>query len=57
MGSTGRPLVSLPAVAVFTGLIGLGLGLTSRRLLGDYFAIVTLFFLQAFLVFTNTANP
>jgi ABC-type branched-subunit amino acid transport system permease subunit len=24
---------------------------------GDYFAIVTLFFLQAFLVFTNTANP
>ena len=31
-------LVSLPAVAVFTGLIGLGLGLTSRRLIGDYFA-------------------
>jgi branched-chain amino acid transport system permease protein len=50
-------LASLPAVAVFTGLIGLGLGLTSRRLVGDYFAIVTLFFLQAFLVFTNTANP
>jgi branched-chain amino acid transport system permease protein len=50
-------LVSLPAVMVFTGLIGLGLGLTSRRLVGDYFAIVTLFFLQAFLVFTNTANP
>jgi branched-chain amino acid transport system permease protein len=50
-------LVSLPAVMVFTGLIGLLLGLTSRRLLGDYFAIVTLFFLQAFLVFTNTANP
>jgi len=50
-------LASLPAVTVFTGLIGLGLGLTSRRLIGDYFAIVTLFFLQAFLVFTNTANP
>jgi branched-chain amino acid transport system permease protein len=50
-------LASLPAVAVFTGLIGLGLGFTSRRLIGDYFAIVTLFFLQAFLVFTNTANP
>ena len=50
-------LASLPAVMVFTGLIGLGLGLTSRRLVGDYFAIVTLFFLQAFLVFTNTANP
>jgi len=50
-------LVALPAVAAFTGLIGLLLGLTSRRLVGDYFAIVTLFFLQAFLVFTNTANP
>ena len=50
-------LASLPAVTVFTGLIGLGLGFTSRRLVGDYFAIVTLFFLQAFLVFTNTANP
>jgi branched-chain amino acid transport system permease protein len=50
-------LASLPAVTVFTALIGLGLGLTSRRLVGDYFAIVTLFFLQAFLVFTNTANP
>jgi branched-chain amino acid transport system permease protein len=50
-------LVSLPAVAAFTALIGLGLGMTSRRLIGDYFAIVTLFFLQAFLVFTNTANP
>jgi len=50
-------LASLPAVMVFTALIGLGLGLTSRRLVGDYFAIVTLFFLQAFLVFTNTANP
>jgi branched-chain amino acid transport system permease protein len=50
-------LASLPALTVFTGLIGLGLGFTSRRLVGDYFAIVTLFFLQAFLVFTNTANP
>ncbi len=50
-------LASLPAVTVFTALIGLGLGLTSRRLVGDYFAIVTLFFLQAFLTFTNTANP
>jgi branched-chain amino acid transport system permease protein len=50
-------LASLPALTVFTALIGLGLGLTSRRLVGDYFAIVTLFFLQAFLVFTNTANP
>jgi branched-chain amino acid transport system permease protein len=50
-------LASLAAVTVFTALIGLGLGFTSRRLVGDYFAIVTLFFLQAFLVFTNTADP
>lgn len=50
-------LATLPAVMVFTGLVGLLLGLSSRRLIGDYFAIVTLFFLQAFLVFTNTANP
>ena len=33
------------------------LGFSSRRLLGDYLAIVTLFFAQAFLAFTNTANP
>ena len=33
------------------------LGFSARRLLGDYLAIVTLFFAQAFLVFTNTANP
>jgi ABC-type branched-subunit amino acid transport system permease subunit len=33
------------------------LGFSARRLLGDYLAIVTLFFAQAFLVFTNTTNP
>jgi branched-chain amino acid transport system permease protein len=33
------------------------LGFSSRRLLGDYLAIVTLFFAEAFLVFTNVANP
>ena len=33
------------------------LGFASRRLLGDYLAIVTLFFASAFLAFTNTANP
>ena len=39
-------------------LLGLLLGLTSRRLLGDYLAIVTLFFGQAFVVFVGrTANP
>jgi ABC-type branched-subunit amino acid transport system permease subunit len=33
------------------------LGIPSRRLLGDYLAIVTLFFGQAFVVFVNAANP
>ena len=33
------------------------LGFSSRRLLGDYLAIVTLFFAEAFLVFTNVSNP
>lgn len=33
------------------------LGFAARRLLGDYLAIVTLFFAQAFLVFTNVSNP
>jgi len=33
------------------------LGFSARRLLGDYLAIVTLFFAEAFLVFTNVSNP
>jgi ABC-type branched-subunit amino acid transport system permease subunit len=37
--------------------LGVFLGQTSRRLLGDYLAIVTLFFSQAFVVFTNSADP
>jgi branched-chain amino acid transport system permease protein len=48
---------TLPLVVVICALIGLFLGSTSRRLLGDYLAIVTLFFGQAFVVFTNAANP
>ena len=38
-------------------MLGLFLGSSSRRLLGDYLAIVTLFFGQAFVVFTNSADP
>jgi ABC-type branched-subunit amino acid transport system permease subunit len=48
---------SIPVVVAGTALVGLLLGLTSRRLLGDYLAIVTLFFGQAFVAFTNNANP
>jgi branched-chain amino acid transport system permease protein len=43
--------VSIPIVVVGTALLGLVLGFTSRRLLGDYLAIVTLFFGQAFVAF------
>jgi ABC-type branched-subunit amino acid transport system permease subunit len=47
---------SVPVIVVGTALIGLLLGTTSRRLLGDYLAIVTLFFLQAFQVITTNGN-
>ena len=49
--------LSLPAVLVGTGLFGLAIGLTSRRLVGDYLAIVTLFFGEAFVEFTNNVAP
>jgi branched-chain amino acid transport system permease protein len=48
---------SIPTVIVASALLGLVLGFPSRRLLGDYLAIVTLFFGQAFVVFVNTADP
>ena len=47
---------AIPLVVVLTALLGLLLGLPSRRLLGDYLAIVTLFFGQAFVTFVNNAN-
>jgi branched-chain amino acid transport system permease protein len=48
---------SILVAVVVCGLLGVFLGSTSRRLLGDYLAIVTLFFGQAFVVFTNSADP
>ena len=48
---------SIPVAVIVCGLLGVFLGSTSRRLLGDYLAIVTLFFSQAFVVFTNSADP
>lgn len=48
---------TIPIAMVAAALVGLALGATSRRLQGDYYAIVTLFFLNAFAAFTNTANP
>ena len=47
---------SVPLIVLGTALIGLLLGSTSRRLLGDYLAIVTLFFLQAFQVIAVNGN-
>jgi ABC-type branched-subunit amino acid transport system permease subunit len=50
-------IVAVPTVVLGTALLGLVLAIPSRRLLGDYLAIVTLFFGQAFVVFVNAANP
>src|SRR5436305_6374253 len=58
-GHSGHHLqaeIAIPIAVIVTALVGLLLGLTSWRLLGDYLAIVTLFFLQAFVIFVNNAN-
>ena len=49
-------LLTIPVVIVSSILLGLLLGLPSRRLLGDYLAIVTLFFAQIFVVLTTNAD-
>ncbi len=49
--------VSVPLIVLTAAVLGLVLGIPSRRLLGDYLAIVTLFFGQAFVSFVNAANP
>ena len=48
---------SILTAVLLCAALGVFLGQTSRRLLGDYLAIVTLFFGQAFVVFTNAADP
>src|SRR6476660_68995 len=48
---------SILTAVVLCAVLGLFLGSSSSRLLGDYLAIVTLFFGQAFVVFTNSADP
>ena len=47
---------SLPVIVVAAAIAGLLLGLPSRRLLGDYLAIVTLFFGQAFVTFVTNGD-
>jgi branched-chain amino acid transport system permease protein len=49
-------LATVPIVVVATALLGLLVGLPSRRLSGDYLAIVTLFFLQIFVVVVSNAD-
>ncbi len=48
--------ITIPLVTVATAGLGLLLGLPSRRLLGDYLAIVTLFFGQMFVQLTNNLD-
>jgi ABC-type branched-subunit amino acid transport system permease subunit len=43
-------MLAIPAIAIAVAASGFLLGSTSRRLVGDYLAIVTLFFLQLWLV-------
>src|SRR5215472_10936442 len=50
-------IASLPIILVGAALLGLLVGLPSRRLIGDYLAIVTLFFGEAFVEFTNNVAP
>ena len=49
--------VTIPIAMAVPALVGVVLGFASRRLLGDYLAIVTLFLAQAFVFFTNVSNP
>jgi branched-chain amino acid transport system permease protein len=48
---------SIPIVMVGAAILGLLVGLPSRRLIGDYLAIVTLFFGEAFVEFVNNVAP
>jgi ABC-type branched-subunit amino acid transport system permease subunit len=47
---------AIPLIALAVALVGLVVGLPSRRLSGDYLAIVTLFFLQLYLVVLVNAS-
>jgi branched-chain amino acid transport system permease protein len=55
-GNHWQAEAAIPVVIVGTALAGLLVGLPSRRLVGDYLAILTLFFGQAFVTFVNNAN-
>jgi len=48
--------LAIPIVVVIGAIAGLLVGLPSWRLVGDYLAIVTLFFFQAFIVFVSNSD-
>jgi branched-chain amino acid transport system permease protein len=48
--------LAIPIVVVIGAIAGLLVGLPSWRLVGDYLAIVTLFFFQAFIVFVTNSD-
>jgi branched-chain amino acid transport system permease protein len=48
---------SIPLVMIGAAVLGMCVGWPSRRLIGDYLAIVTLFFGEAFVEFTNNVAP
>jgi len=48
---------SIPIVMVAAAILGVLVGLPSRRLIGDYLAIITLFLGEAFVEFTNNVAP
>ena len=59
IGKTGIHLpavLSVPIVMIGAAVLGLIVGWPSRRLIGDYLAIVTLFFGEAFVEFTNNVG-
>jgi branched-chain amino acid transport system permease protein len=49
-------LVAVPLIVAIGAILGFLLGLPSRRLTGDYLAIVTLFFLQLFQTITTNGD-
>ena len=49
-------IVSVPLIVAIGAILGFLLGLPSRRLTGDYLAIVTLFFLQLFQTITTNGD-
>lgn len=49
-------VVSVPAIVVIGAVVGLLVGLPSWRLVGDYLAIVTLFFFQIFIVIVTNGD-